>query len=90
MQEQGSSNPAALLQQLQAAQGFPRQQALLMRMLQESVFGGTARDPLAARVLPAISLPYFKLTALNHCSAICLAINHKPNKKAERCFSERI
>lgn len=59
MQEQGSSNPAALLQQLQAAQGFPRQQALLMRMLQESVFGGTARDPLAARVLPAIPLPCF-------------------------------
>jgi len=25
-----------------------------MRMLQESVFGGTARDPLAARVVPAI------------------------------------
>ena len=54
MQEQGTGNPGALLQQLQAAQASPRQQALLMRMLQDSVLGAAARDPLAARVLPAL------------------------------------
>ena len=50
MQEQGSSNPGALLQRLQAAQGSPRQQALLLRMLQESALGAAAREPFTARV----------------------------------------
>ena len=58
VQEQGGGNPAALLQQLQAAQGSPRQQALLLRMLQDSVLGAAAREPLAPRVLPALpSIP---------------------------------
>ena len=50
MQEQGSSNPGALLQQLQAAQGSPRQQALLLCMLQESALGAAAREPFTTRV----------------------------------------
>ena len=55
MQEQGSHNPGTLLQQLQAAQGSPRQHALLMRMLQESMLSAAAREgPLAARVLPRV------------------------------------
>ena len=55
LQEQGSSNPQALLQQLQAsAQGSPRQQAMLIRMLQDSMLGAAAREPLAARVSPGI------------------------------------
>ena len=53
-QEQGTSNPAAVLQQLQASQASPRQQALLIRMLQDSVLGAAAREPLAARVLPVL------------------------------------
>ena len=45
---------SGLLQQLQASQASPRQQALLMRMLQDSVLGAAAREPLAARVLPRV------------------------------------
>ncbi len=60
VQEQGSSNPGALLQQLQAAQASPRQQALLLGMLQESALGAAAREPLTNRVhselLAAMSL----------------------------------
>ncbi len=57
VQEQGTGNPGALLQQLQAAQASPRQQALLMRMLQESVLGAAAREPLAPRVLSSLPTP---------------------------------
>lgn len=58
-QEQGTSNPGAVLQQLQAAQASPRQQAMLIRMLQDSVLGAAAREPLAARVLPALPCSFF-------------------------------
>ena len=64
LQEQGSSNPQALLQQLQAsAQGSPHQQAMLIRMLQDSMLGAAAREPLAARVLLGIPIP---CSASNH------------------------
>ena len=71
VQEQGTGNPGALLQQLQASQASPRQQALLMRMLQDSVLGAAAREPLAARVLPALTLPN---RVCLHVAGVCLRV----------------
>lgn len=76
MQEQGAGNPAALLQQLQAAQGSPRQQALLLRMLQDSVLGAAVREPIAARVLPALPFAPASCAAPAVHMATCLVSVH--------------
>ncbi len=82
VQEQGTGNPGALLQQLQAAQASPRQQALLMRMLQDSVLGAAAREPLAPRVLPALTLPHRVCRVMSACSMPAVICCHTPRSSA--------